>query len=568
MAIRGESDHDVVVIGSGAGGGMAAYVLTKAGAKVLMLEAGRDYDPLTETAMMNWNREAPLRGASTPDKRFGFFDATVDGGWEVPGEPYTTGDDSSFYWWRSRMLGGRTNHWARNSFRMGPYDFKPKSRDGLGVDWPIGYDDIAPYYDKTEALIGVYGENVGLENHPDSSPGVLHPAPKARVPELMIKAGAADLNMPCVPARRAVMTRAMNDQRSPCFYASPCGRGCSIGAAFQSTTSLLPWARATGNLEIITNAMVYEIEIGEDGAARGVWYIDKADGEQKFVPARIVVLAASSGESARILLNSKSSRAPDGVANSSGEVDRNLVDTVGAGISAQIPALENRPRYNEDGAMDIHMYIPFWLYPEQARGELDFPRGYHYELGGGFYPPDMGTGSSLGKQSGRYGKDLKEDARRYYGSFLWFTQRGEMIPNADCYAEIDTDVKDKYGIPVLKFHYKHSDHEYNQVKHFQETTLALIDRLGGKVVSEVKPPKEAIAAGGVIIPEVGPARMGADAASSVVNQFGQAWDVKNLFLMDGSVFASKAHKNPTLTIMALAWRNSDYLIEAMRRGTL
>lgn len=560
------NDHDVVIVGSGAGGGMAAWVLAKAGIKVLMLEAGRDYDPSKETPMFGWNRDAPLRGTGTPEKHFGFFNATVDGGWTVPGEPYTTGDDNEFYWWRSRMLGGRTNHWARNSFRMGPHDFKPRSRDGLGVDWPMSYEDVAPYYDQTEKLIGVYGSNDGLENHPDSSPGILHTPPPARVGELMIQAGARSMGIPCVPANRAILTRKI-DERAPCFYATACGRGCSIGAAFQSTTSLLPWARATGNLDIITNAMVYEVEVGEDGRARGVHYIDKATGDHKFVRARVVALAASAGETARILLNSKNPRFPDGVGNSSGQIGRNLVDTVGSGIRAQIPALENRPRYNEDGAMGMHMYIPFWLYPEQLRGELDFPRGYHYEIGTQFAEPGVGLGGVTGVVDG-YGAKLKEDARRYYGSFLRFTQRGEMIPNTDCYAEIDPDVKDDYGIPVLKFHYKHSAHELGQVAHFQKTTLELIDRLGGNVVGEIESPEKAIDPGGWIIHEVGTARMGNDEDSSVVNEFGQSWDVDNLFVMDGAMFASKAHKNPTLTILALAWRNSDYLVESMKRGDL
>src|SRR5437867_11809466 len=191
---KAKQEYDVVIVGSGAGGGQAAYTLTLAGLKCVMLEAGRHYDPLKETPMFYAPHQAPLTGNGTPDKPFGFYDATVGGGWQVPGEPYVIkregstkweeasdwkahGTNQNFMWWRPRMLGGRTNHWGRISLRMGPYDFKPKARDGLGADWPIEYADLADYYDKTEMLIGVYGDNHGLENTPDSSPGVLLPPP-------------------------------------------------------------------------------------------------------------------------------------------------------------------------------------------------------------------------------------------------------------------------------------------------------------------------------------------------------------------------------------------------------
>lgn len=562
-----QASYDAVVVGSGAGGGMAAWVLASRGLRVLMLEAGRQYDPYTETPMFQEPRNAPLRGAGTPDKEFGFYDATVDGGWQIPGEPYSSAPGSEFIWWRSRMLGGRTNHWARNSFRMGPYDFKPRSRDGLGADWPISYEDLAPWYDRTETVVGVYGSNDGLENHPDSAPGVLHEPPAPRVGELLIKAACEDLGMPCVPARRAILTRPIGN-RSACFYATACGRGCSIGAAFQTPTSLLPMAMATGNLSIVTDAMVFEVRVNSNGDADGVTYIDKKTGREASASGRVVVLAASAGETARILLNSKSARFPDGAANSSGQVGRNLMDTVGASMSAQFPVLENRPKYNEDGAMGMHMYIPFWLYQEQARGDLDFPRGYHYELSAaGRSEPGMWLGG-IGDFAGSYGKALKQDMRRYYGSFLRFVCRGEMIPNADSRCEIDPDVKDQWGIPTLRFHYKWSEHEHNMVTHFQSATKQIIERLGGILQDGDIPSEQAISKGGEIIHEVGTTRMGDDPGDSVTNQYGQCWDIPNLFIADGGVFVSKAHKNPTLTILALAWRNAEFLADQLARKEL
>ncbi len=557
-----DDPHDAVVVGSGAGGAMAAWVLTKAGASVLMLEAGRDYNP-DEAPMLNMAMDAPLRGVGTPDKDFGYYDATVDGGWQVPGEPYTKAEGSDFQWWRSRMLGGRTNHWARNSFRMGPYDFMPQTRDGLGVDWPITYEDLAPWYDKTEKLVGVYGTNTGLENHPSSGPGVLQTPPKFRTWETFLKAGGDAIGIPVVPARRAVLTKKI-DERTPCYWASSCGRGCGIGAAFQTTTSLIPWARKTGKLTVATGAMVRNVVLDASGKATGVIYIDKATGLEKQAKGRVVILAASTGETARILLNSGAGGSRDGLANSSGQVGRNLLDTVGSSVNAYFPQLEGRPRYNEDGAMGLHAYIPFWDYQKIAKGEVDTPRGYHVEIGGSFGDPGMGVGSGLDG----YGSSLRSDVKRRYGSRINFTQRGEMIPNAKSYCEIDTNTKDKFGIPVLKFSFAWSEHELNQVKHFQKSMKELIDKLGGTLASEPDEPAKAISKGGEIIHEVGTARMGRDAKESVVNQFGKTWDVDNLYLTDGSVFASKAHKNPTITIMALAMRSADNIAARLRKGEL
>ncbi len=557
-----DDPHDAVVVGSGAGGAMAAWVLTKAGASVLMLEAGRDYNP-DEAPMLNMAMDAPLRGVGTPDKEFGYYDATVDGGWEMPGEPYTKAEGSDFVWWRSRMLGGRTNHWARNSFRMGPYDFMPKTRDGLGVDWPITYEDLAPWYDKTEKLVGVYGTNTGLENHPSSGPGVLQTPPKFRTWETFLKAGGDAIGIPVVPARRAVLTKKI-DERTPCYWASSCGRGCGIGAAFQTTTSLIPWARKTGKLTVATGAMVRNVVLDASGKATGVIYIDKATGLEKQAKGRVVILAASTGETARILLNSGAGGSRDGLANSSGQVGRNLLDTVGSSVNAYFPQLEGRPRYNEDGAMGLHAYIPFWDYQKIAKGEVDTPRGYHVEIGGSFGDPGMGVGSGLDG----YGSSLRSDVKRRYGSRINFTQRGEMIPNAKSFCEIDTNTKDKFGIPVLKFSFAWSEHELNQVKHFQKSMKELIDKLGGTLASEPDEPAKAISKGGEIIHEVGTARMGGDEKESVVNQFGKTWDVDNLYLTDGSVFASKAHKNPTITIMALAMRSADNIAARLRKGEL
>ena len=561
--------YDVVIVGSGAGGGMSAYSLTQAGLKVLMLEAGRNYDPVTETPMFNTPDQAPLRGTSTPDKPFGFYDATVDGGWEVPNEPYTVAEGSEpFMWWRPRMLGGRTNHWGRISLRFGPYDFRPKSRDGLGHDWPITYDELAPWYDKTERLIGVTGRAQGLENTPDSPEGCLLPPPPPRAFEYFVSHGFEAMGIPVAAMHGAILTQPLNG-RAACIYATPCGRGCSIRANFQSTTVLLPPAMDTGNLTIRANALVYQVDLDKAGKAKGVSFVDRVTGEHHSVIARAVVLAAGSGETARILLNSKSAQFPDGLCNTHGMVGRYLMDTVGTNVVGQFPALEGLPPTNDDGMGMEHIYVPWWGYQKQNRKEMAFPRGYHVEMGGGRGMPSVGMGRILNGLDLPVGDALRDEARRLYGSFISFDGRGEMIPNDDCYCELDPNVKDKWGVPVLRFHWKWSEHETRQAGHAVETFMEVIHRLGGRVVSGAETDgKKAISKGGEMIHEVGTARMGSSPEDSVVNSYGQSWAVKNLFVTDGAVMVSSPDKNPTLSILALSWRSSDHLAQLAKRGEL
>ncbi len=327
---------------------------------------------------------------------------------------------------------------------------------------------------------------------------------------------------------------------------------------------------ATGNLDIVTDAMVREVTVDSRGRATGVHYIDKRTRLDEHVSARVVVVAASACESARILLNSKSGAFPDGLANGSGLVGKYVMDTVGAGVSGQIPALENCPPHNTDGASGMHLYMPWWLYQEQARGQLDFARGYHIEFGGGRRMPGYGAfGGIESLTRGSYGQAFKEDCRRYYGSFMYFDGRGEMIPNQDCYCEINPSEVDQWGIPTLRFHWKWSEHELNQARHMQHTFRDIIEAMGGQVLSTVQDEgANAIARPGQIIHEVGGVIMGSNPKSSVLNQFCQSWEVDNLFVTDGGCFVSNADKNPTLSIMAIAWRASDYIVEQLAHGSI
>lgn len=596
-ADKARAEYDVVIVGSGAGGGQAAFTLTLAGLKCCMLEAGRSYDPVSETPMWQSPAQAPLMASATPDKPFGFHDATVGGGWQAPGEPYVSAHaperpHEEFRWWRARMMGGRTNHWGRISLRNGPYDFKPRSRDGLGFDWPFTYDDIEPYYTRVEMLIGVYGTNEGLENTPNSPEGVLLPAPKARAAELLSQKHARTIGVPIIPIHRAVLTRHLDYRaipaklfpgdkraqrivqkamahRSACFWATPCGRGCSVGANYQSTTVHLPPALATGNLDIIPNAHCREVTLDKSGKATGVVFIDKTTGKETRASGKAVILAASACETARILLNSRAANGKDALANSSGRVGKYIMDTVGARMVGQIPALENLPPHNEDGAGGDHLYAPWWLYKEQHAGRLDFARGYHIETGGSRPMPGGSNPLPEDLSRGGYGTRFKQDARRYYGSFVYYAARGEMIPNDNCYMDLDPNVKDQWGIPVARFHWKWSNHELNQALHAKRTFAALIEEMGGTVrESKNFTPEQSIERPGSIIHEVGGAICGDDPKTSVCNSSLQTWDVKNLLLCDGAPFVSNADKNPTLTIMALAWRACDHLIAEAKKGNL
>jgi choline dehydrogenase-like flavoprotein len=572
--IRNRTIYDVAIVGSGAGGGMAAKVLTEAGANVIMLEAGPMWDYVKDSYMMTWNYDTPRRGGAIPERQFGEFDAAL-GGWTLDGEPYTNAPGSEFGWFRSRMLGGRTNHWGRISLRFGPDDFRRKSVDGLGEDWPITYDDIKPWYDEVDKLIGVFGANLGprFPNEPD---GHFLPPPPPRCYELLIKQAAEKLDVPVVPSRLSILTKPLNG-RAACHYCGQCNRGCMTASNFSSPGVLLPPALKTGRLKIVTDAMAREVTVDENGLASGIAYIDKKTSRENHVRARVVVLAASACESARILLNSRSAKFPHGLGNSTGNVGKNLTDSTGLGVTGFIPKMMDMPPHNEDGVGGMHLYMPWWL----DNRKLDFPRGYHIEIGGGRRMPGAGflggihtyTGvESMGTPIafGGYGPKLKNDYRRLYGATVNFAGRGEMVPNKDTYLELDPRVVDKYGIPVLRFHFKWSDYERKQAKHMQETFRAIIQQMGGTPLSQMPGEDDdyGLAAGGRIIHELGVTRMGDDPSTSVLNKHCQAHDAKNVFVADGGPFVSQADKNCTWTILALAMRTATYIADQRKAGAI
>ena len=566
--------YDVCIVGSGAGGGMAAKTLTEAGAKVVMLEAGRDWDAVKDGAMLTYNYQSPRRGKSTKDRPFGEFDACI-GGWDIEGEPYTTAEGTEWDWWRARMVGGRTHHWGRISLRFGPDDFIRKSIDGKGDDWPIGYDDLKPYYDRLDRMVGIFGSVENFYNEPD---GIFMPPPKPRCYEMMIKGGADKVGVPVIPSRLSIITQPLGN-RPACHYCGQCNRGCATRSNFSSQSVLLPPAFATGNLTLITNAMAREVLTDDEGEATGVSYVDTTTMQDYEVKAKVVVLAASACESARLMMNSKSSRHPNGLSNSSDVLGRYLTDSTGADAMGFFPNLIDLPVHNDDGVGGMHIYIPWWKEKDRS---LDFSRGYHIEVWGGRGMPGYGFGGGIHRINGQldsgdrsrggggFGAQLKDDYRRLWGTYVGMSGRGEMIARHDSRCTIDPNVVDKYGIPVLKFDISWSDEEKLQMKHFHETAREIIHASGGTSVWDMPTAEDdyGITRPGQIIHEVGVTRMGSDPRTSVLNEWCQAHEAKNVFVADAGPFVSQPHKNPTWSIMALSMRTSEYIVDEVKRRNL
>ncbi|MAZ25941.1 MAG: GMC family oxidoreductase [Cytophagaceae bacterium] len=564
--------YDAIVVGSGAGGGMATKVLAEAGLKVAVVEAGPFFDPADpeQRTQLRWPYESSRRGAGTV-RPFGDFDAAY-GGWEIDGEPYTHKEGTKFDWFRSHMLGGRTNHWGRISLRFGPKDFKHKDVDGHGDNWPISYDDVKPYYDKVDKMIGVFGTNEGLPNDPD---GFFLPPPKPRLHELFYIKGARKSNVPVYPSRLSMLTKKINNDRGVCFYCGQCNRACMAYADFSAGTCLVfPAQKSRGQVDLFVNCVVRTVTTNDEGKATGVSYINKEDRKEYKLKGKVVILGASACSSARILLNSKSKQHPNGLGNSSNMVGKYLHDSTGGDRMGFVPDLMNRKvSYNEDGVGGMHVYSPWW----GDNSKLDFPRGYHIEVWGGMGMPSYGFGFNVndfnkffGTNAGGYGDILRSDAKKYYGAVVGMSGRGESIAREDNYCEIDPNTVDQFGIPVLRFRYKWSDFERNQAKHMQDTFEEILENMGGIPLGE-KPGKESdygLHTPGRIIHEVGTTRMGDDPKKSVTNKFQQLHDADNVYVVDAGPFVSQADKNCTWTILALSWRASDHIVEQLKQQNI
>lgn len=545
--------YDVVVVGSGAGGATAAYVLAGHGLNVLMLEAGRMLDPARDFNTHTWPYDLRFRGRGRPGEYNGLWKIN-----EYTAHLYTNPrkdtylSDPEFHWTRLRAVGGRTNTWGRACFRHGPMDFKTRSMQGFGEDWPLSYEDLAPYYDRAERLVGVVGARDNYHNMPDGL--YCGPPHNLRCNEIKIQNRLAGIGVPVLAERTAVLS-VNYDGRPRCHYCGACGNGCDSRSRFSSLDVIIPKLQARKNFTLRTQAVAHQVLVDSNGNARGVSYFDARTRRHYEVAARAVVLAASTVESGRIMLNSQSRFHPRGIGNSSGLIGHYLMDSTKSGaVTGIVPEFRNRPRENEDGAGGSHITIPRFNYDRKN----NYHGGYFLLIGNGF-----GRGPS--RAGAGFGQSLKQQIREDYGSVVSLRGYGERLPDYDNYFEIDPDNRDEYGIPKVRFHAGEKENDRKMAEDMYGWMEQILRRLGAEII----PYRQYIEPMGDATHECGSARMGSDPKTSVLNPFNQSHDVKNLFVTDASCFVSLPGTHGITTwIMALAWRGMDYLAEQMRRGEI
>lgn len=541
------SEYDLVVIGSGAAGGMAAWNLTRKGAKVLMLEAGDRFDPATYWSHVKpWEaRERRKRGDRGPA-----FESLP-----LRESPYETPIGQSFLLRRVWGVGGKTNIWGRVSLRYGDLNFTEPAVDGWEVPWPVTYSEIAPYYDNVEKLIGVCGGDDDSKFLPGSEHHL--PPPNLRCGEVLLKQGAENVGYSVVRGRRAVLTQEHRG-RAKCHYCGACGRGCDIGAFFNSPDYLLADAFSTGNLTLTENAIVSHILTGDDGKANGVRYFERLTGDERTVPAKRVVLAASTVDSTRILLNSNSSAYPNGLGNSSDVIGRYLCEQFRFHVYAFAPQLYGRAATNDDGISGGHIYIPRFESPQEKR---DYLRGFGIQLWG----IGCGSDAQFAKRLPGFGTDYKREIRKRYPALIQLHPYGEVLPYRHNRVSVEGTSPDRFGVPTIRIEYKLGESERKMIPRMYDVVEEILHSMRAEPLPYQRGDLDEL---GSAIHEHGTCRMGEDPKRSALNGFMQMHDVPNVFVMDGSAFPTPTEKNPTLSILAFAWRASDYMAEQMRLGEI
>jgi choline dehydrogenase-like flavoprotein len=540
--------HPVIVVGSGAAGGMAAWNLTRQGIDVLLLDAGEKFDRSKYwTHVRTWEaRDKRRRGEEPPD----FLLDTRE-------QPYVTPPDRPFDLVRVWGHGGKTNVWGRVSLRYSQMDFKGPESDGWEIPWPIAYKDIAPYYDQVEQLIGVCGGSDDSETLPGSKYHMPPPAP--RCAERLLQRAAGSVGIPVVPIRRAVMTRPHRGFPA-CHLCGSCGKGCDTASFFNSADHLLPFALETGRLEIRSNAVAARVLVDDRGLAKGVQYFDRRSGAEREALGKVVVMAASCMDSTRILLNSRSERHPHGLGNGSDVIGRYLCEQIRFHVRGFLPELYDGPFQNSLGIGGEHVYLPRFNHrPEHKRSYL---RGF----GSQFWSTGcLPTGAShVAEGLSGFGVSLKKAIRRRYPAWFEMHPYGEVLPYAHNRVTIDPERTDRYGVPLMKIDYTIGDNERTMAEHMYDAAEEICRAARAELVHFER---GSLDVAGSAIHEHGTCRMGDDPKRSALNAFNRMHEVRNVFVVDGSAFTTASEKNPTLTILALSWRASDYLAEEIKRGS-
>jgi choline dehydrogenase-like flavoprotein len=512
--------YDVVVIGSGAGGGTLSARLAGLGADVLVLEGGPKINTLTDfnTHALPYEftyRHVPLM---------------------KPGKPGFDGE-------RSRGLGGKTQLWNAVSLRFSQRDFKGRDHDGAGENWPFGYAEIAPYYDRIEREVGVCGNYDHLADLPD---GIFMPPAPLKCTDLAIKAGAAKLGVNVIHVRKATLTR-QSKTRPACHFCGNCMAGCDVAAKYNSLNVHMMPALKTGKLTLQQNSIVYDLAVSEEAHVKEVRYFDRETRAQGAAQGRVVVVACACAQSIALLLMSKSSRFPTGLGNSSGELGKNFIPHITAGFEAFLEDFIGKPTTDDQGFLD-HAYIPSFMH-ERKR---DYARSFGVQFN---YQNHRTAGWARSIRG--MGKAYKEAVKARYPAYLVFTGYHEMLPNPDSYIDLDSEALDEYGLPQPRRHWKLTDSDWKLHGDMNKWCKAILDSSRAQIHSTSPNP--------ATNHEVGGCRIGSDPKTSVVDPFCRSHDVSNLYVVDASVFPSSSEKNPTLTIMALATRTADHIAERLKK---
>jgi choline dehydrogenase-like flavoprotein len=535
-------EFDVCIVGSGAAGGFMAKELCEGGAKVIMLEGGKEVDP-SDLLSHKWPYELPYANLRR-EKQAYFYQGDV-----ATSIRYDT--QARVHVDRARVLGGRTMHWNAVALRYAPQDFREWTLAGIEDDWPLTYEELAPYYERVEQIIGVCGNNDGLEILPGGN-HYLPPLPW-RCSEHVLKRATDSLNIPLISVRKAVLTKPYDD-RPACHHCGHCMDGCDASAIFTSPGCTLPKAAATGNFTLRQNALAREIVVDREGRARAVSFVNTITRTTEEVKARIVVVCCATVESARLLLNSVSPQHPVGLGNSSGVVGHYLHGHMNSPVQVYLKELQGTKPVNQDGATD-HVYIPRFDYQDAHRG---YAGGYAFQVN---YDSYMFPRQARLLKS--YGPEFKRKVRTMQPGYMILGGVGKSMAVKQNFVSVDKNQVDAYGIPIPVVHFEFVENDILLWQGMRKGLQQIVSKLSGDAFFD-----ESTSPSGLASHEVGTIRMGKDPKTSALNSFCQSHDVKNLFVTDGSCFTTSSEKNPTLTIMALCMRAAEYIIKQRRLGAL